>query len=351
MAEEKKPVVLVCDDMEINRIMLESLLMAYGVESELVADGEECIKKFNEKSFDMIFLDNHMPDKDGYETLKELKAVSGSKNAGIPVVCYTAYEPTEGQEDYEGAGFDAVLNKPIEPDELSEILKKFLSERYDLQDKKEESEEQKSIRLKKEKEILPKWIFEVSGIDIDEGIKNCDNANDYINALTIFVSSIDDKAKEIRDYLLEGNIRMYTLRVHSLKSIAGLVGLKELSKLAAQLENAGKTGDTKIIEEKTDMLIDLYVSFKQPLLRIFDEVIISEDNSKKILPPISDETLNDAYMSMTEFVYCYDAGSIKMVLDALADYKLKEDDEIKIGRIKKAVKKLDWEALRNIFGI
>ena len=125
MAEEKKPVVLVCDDMEINRIMLKSLLMAYGVESELVADGEECIKKFSEKSFDMIFLDNHMPDKDGYETLKELKAVSGSKNAGIPVVCYTAYEPTEGQEDYEGAGFDAVLNKPIEPDELSEILKRI----------------------------------------------------------------------------------------------------------------------------------------------------------------------------------------------------------------------------------
>ncbi|MBQ9233577.1 MAG: response regulator, partial [Lachnospiraceae bacterium] len=112
MAEAKKTILLVVDDMEINRIMLESLLMSYGADVELACDGDECIKKCNDKKYDLIFLDNHMPGKDGYETLKELKLKTGYV-FNTPVVCYTAYEPQEGHEDYEEAGFDAVLNKPI----------------------------------------------------------------------------------------------------------------------------------------------------------------------------------------------------------------------------------------------
>lgn len=350
MAETNKPRALVCDDMEINRIMLESLLMSYGADVELAVDGDECIKKCNDKKYDLIFLDNHMPDKDGYETLKELKAKTGD-DFNTPVVCYTAYEPQEGQSDYEKAGFDAVLNKPIEPAQLSDILEKFLSERFNLKDKEEESKEQKNIRMGKEKEILPKWIFDIKGLDIDEGIAHCDNANDYINALTIFAASIDDKSDEIRNYLTKDNIQMYILRVHSLKSIARLVGAKELSELAAELEKAGKMGDMKLINDKTDTLLELYTSFKKLLSRLFDEVILNEDEARKILPSVSEETLNDAYMSMAEFTYCYDAGSIKMVLNALSDYKLKEEDEAKVDSVKKAVKKLDWEKLRDIFGI
>ncbi|MBQ9234326.1 MAG: Hpt domain-containing protein, partial [Lachnospiraceae bacterium] len=213
------------------------------------------------------------------------------------------------------------------------------------------SKEKKNIRMDKEKEILPKWIFDISGLDINEGIEHCDNANDYINALTIFAASIDDKSSEIRNYLAKDNIQMYILRVHSLKSIARLVGAKELSELAAELEKAGKMGDMKLINDKTDTLLELYTSFKKPLSRLFDEVILNEDEARKILPSVSEETLNDAYMSMAEFTYCYDAGSIKMVLNALSDYKLKEEDEAKVDSIKKAVKKLDWEKLRDIFGI
>lgn len=350
MAETNKPRALVCDDMEINRIMLESLLMSYGADVELAVDGDECIKKCNDKKYDLIFLDNHMPDKDGYETLKELKAKTGD-DFNTPVVCYTAYEPQEGQSDYEKAGFDAVLNKPIEPAQLSDILEKFLSERFNLKDKEEESKEQKNIRMGKEKEILPKWIFDIKGLDIDEGIAHCDNANDYINALTIFAASIDDKSKEIKEFLANDNIQMYILRVHSLKSMARLVGANELSQLAAELETAGKKGDMTTIEDKTGELLKSYQSFKKPLAQFIEEVLISNDEKEKLLPPVSDETLNDAYMSMAEFTYCYDSESIKMVLDALKDYRLRDEDASKVKAIKVALKKLDWEELRRIFGI
>ncbi len=350
MLKHDKPKVLVADDMEINRIMLESLLMSYGADVELASGGNDCIEKCSNKKYDLIFLDNHMPDKDGYETFKVLKNASGGYNTDTPIICYTAYEPEEGQEDYEKAGFAAVLNKPIEPKQLSEIMVKFLSGNYSIDIKEKETDEDKTARINKEKEILPKWIFDINGLDVKEGLIHCGNANDYINALTIFAMSIDEKSKDIEEFLAN-NIQMYILRVHSLKSMSKLVGANELSQLAAALEAAGKKGDMDIIKDKTKELINLYQSFKEPLLRFTDEVLISNDEKEKLLPPVSDETLKDAYMSMAEFTYCYDSGSIKMVLDALKDYRLKTEDALKVKAVRKALKKLDWEELRNIFGI
>ncbi len=350
MAKETKPQLLVADDMEINRIMLESLLMSYGADVELACGGNECIEMCSKKKYDLIFLDNHMPDRDGYETLKKLKESADGYNIDTPVICYTAYEPQEGQEDYEKAGFDAVLNKPIEPAQLSELMVSLLSDNFKL-DFKEETDEDKTKRINKEKEILPTWIFDINGLDAEDGLLHCGNANDYINALTIFAASIDEKSKDIEELLRDDNIQMYTLRVHSLKSMARLVGANELSQLAAKLETAGKKGDMATVGEKTGELLKSYKSFKEPLAQFVEEVLISNDEKEKLLPPVSDETLNDAYMSMAEFTYCYDSGSIKMVLDALKDYHLKDEDAQKVKSIRKALKKLDWEELRNIFGI
>ncbi|MBQ9199764.1 MAG: response regulator [Lachnospiraceae bacterium] len=348
MTKETKPQLLVADDMEINRIMLESLLMSYGADVELACGGNECIEKCSEKKYDLIFLDNHMPDRDGYETLKKLKESADGYNKDTPVICYTAYEPQEGREDYEKAGFDAVLNKPIEPSQLSELMVSLLSDNFKL-NFKEETDEDKTKRINKEKEILPTWIFDINGLDAEDGLLHCGNANDYINALTIFATSIDEKSKDIEELLGDDNIQMYTLRVHSLKSMARLVGANELSQLAARLEAAGKKGDMTTVGENTDELLKLYKSFKEPLAQLVEEVLISNDEKEKLLPPVSDKTLNDAYMSMAEFTYCYDSGSIKMVLDALKDYHLKEEDAAKVNAIRKALKKLDWEELRNIF--
>lgn len=351
MSEQKKPIVLVADDMEINRIMLESLLMFYGAKVELAGGGNECIEMCSQKKYDLIFLDNHMPDKDGYETLKKLRESAEGDNIDTPVICYTAYEPQEGQKDYEKAGFDAVLNKPIEPAQLSEMMVKFLSDSYSINKKEEETAEEKAERINKEKNILPTWIFDINGLDAKEGLLHCGNANDYINALTIFATSIEEKSKDIEEFLRNNNIQMYTLRVHSLKSMARLVGANELSQLAARLEEAGKKGDMTFIGDNTGELLKSYQGFKESLAQFMDEVIISNDEKEKLLPPVSDETLKDAYMSMAEFTFCYDSGSINMVLDALKDYHLKDEDAAKVNAIRKALKKLDWEELRIIFGI
>ena len=77
--------ILVVDDNEINLKVFVSLLNQTRMQIETADSGDACIELFKRNFYDVIFLDHMMPDKDGIETLKEMKALHGyakSENAG-----------------------------------------------------------------------------------------------------------------------------------------------------------------------------------------------------------------------------------------------------------------------------
>lgn len=121
-AEGKK--ILVVDDNKLNLRVAERLLKKYNIEVTSVSSGQECIdaiKKSNK--YDLILLDQMMPDMNGTETLHELKNIKGFN---IPVIVLTADAIVGKKEEYLSEGFDDYLSKPIETNTLTSILKKYL---------------------------------------------------------------------------------------------------------------------------------------------------------------------------------------------------------------------------------
>ncbi len=119
-ADGKK--VLVVDDNKLNIRVAERLLKKYNIEVTSVESGKECIELINnDKKYDLILLDQMMPNMNGVETLKELKK---NKNFNIPVIVLTADAIEGKKEEYLNEGFDDYLSKPIEIDALTNILKK-----------------------------------------------------------------------------------------------------------------------------------------------------------------------------------------------------------------------------------
>ena len=96
----------------------------YGINVTTLRSGEEAIKYaiFGNKT-DLIFMDDVMPSLSGTETLKKLKKINGFN---VPVVMLTANVITGMREKYLEQGFDEYLAKPINSEELDEILIKFL---------------------------------------------------------------------------------------------------------------------------------------------------------------------------------------------------------------------------------
>lgn len=116
--------VLIVDDNKLNIKVAEKLLKPYNLKLKSVEGGKECIDliKKNNK-FDLILLDQMMPEMDGIETLKQLKQI---KSFNTPVVVITADAIVGVKEKYLNEGFDDYMSKPIDVNELNHLLKKYL---------------------------------------------------------------------------------------------------------------------------------------------------------------------------------------------------------------------------------
>jgi len=71
-----------------------------------------------------------------------------------------------------------------------------------------------------------KWINEVEDIDPAEGMRNCGQPQQYIKFIRTFFDTLENRIKEIRDAFDSEDIKTYTIKVHSLKSTARIMGQK-----------------------------------------------------------------------------------------------------------------------------
>lgn len=104
--------VLVVDDQELNRNLLQHMLKHEGFEVVLANDGYQAIEKCKEESPDLVLLDVVMPNLDGYETAPRLKELSGE--VYLPIIFITALGDQESLKRCLDVGGDDFLNKPFD---------------------------------------------------------------------------------------------------------------------------------------------------------------------------------------------------------------------------------------------
>ncbi len=119
-------IVLLVDDNKINLKVAERLLETYGVKTESVESGFDCLDKLNNGNhYDLVLLDDMMPKMSGVETLQKIK--SDMPDFDTPVVALTANALTGMKEKYLADGFNDYLSKPINKEELNRVINKYLN--------------------------------------------------------------------------------------------------------------------------------------------------------------------------------------------------------------------------------
>ncbi|MBO4903074.1 MAG: response regulator [Lachnospiraceae bacterium] len=127
--------VLVVDDNKVNLTVFRSLVKKTQIQTDTAESGDECLQKTAVTTYDLIFLDHMMPEKNGIETLQELRSQTSNPNQNTPVVCLTADAISGAREQYLSAGFTDYLTKPFYPDQLEDMLIELLpKEKYTLID-------------------------------------------------------------------------------------------------------------------------------------------------------------------------------------------------------------------------
>ncbi len=118
--------VLVAEDNKINQKVIKFLLEQQGADCTLVRNGLEAVKLYNILDFDLIFMDIYMPEMDGYEATKTIKATEKYDRCNTPIIAVSASAFEADIEKAKLSGVDDFLAKPIETNRLKELLFKYL---------------------------------------------------------------------------------------------------------------------------------------------------------------------------------------------------------------------------------
>lgn len=301
--------ILVVDDYDMNLVVAKNLMKVYDFIPDLAESGPEAITMAMSKEYDVIFMDHMMPGMDGVEALQVLNE-RGIISDKTSVIALTANAIAGAKEFYLSKGFKDYLTKPIESDELEDMLVKYVPKR----------------------KVVKKPIS-----DIKHNRSLTTNDDERQALIKIFVSTIDDVAKKLDECLEAEDIKNYTIKVHGLKSTARLIGEMSISQKAEALEKAGNDNDWDYIRSHHKGLIKEYLSIRD-----------SYEGKKSGKKTLEDGDLKDALYSIIEMANVCDYTSTEMVLNSLDEYEMPDDVAAKMKELRGLLEKLDYEAVSNI---
>ena len=222
--------VLVVDDNEMNLLVFKNLLKQTKMQIDTAINGEEGLLLTQKNKYDIIFLDHMMPDKDGLETLQELRAQQNNPNYHTIAVCLTANAISGAREEYIAAGFDDYLTKPINPDKLEEMLLEYLPK------EKLEDNLKGNVAMLNQPELSQ---ANYDYLNVATGLKYSNGSEDIFRSiLEVFCNLKDDKKAKIQQAFEAEDWQNYAIFIHALKSTSFSIGGAQTGQIAEKLEMA-----------------------------------------------------------------------------------------------------------------
>jgi two-component system sensor histidine kinase/response regulator len=120
--------ILIAEDHDVNRILMEKLLTRRGHRTVAAATGLEAVRIARQGEVDLVFMDCQMPELDGYAATRRIREEEGGLETEdrLPIVAMTAHAMAGDRERCLAAGMDDYLSKPLRPDEVDTMLARWL---------------------------------------------------------------------------------------------------------------------------------------------------------------------------------------------------------------------------------
>jgi len=123
----KAAYILIAEDNVLNQKIITTLLESLGISTEIAVDGLDVIEKLKIASFDLIFMDIHMPNLDGFATTSRIRSGDcGEKVKKIPIIALTANALRGDRERCLAVGMDDYLSKPFDLEQLATLLGAYI---------------------------------------------------------------------------------------------------------------------------------------------------------------------------------------------------------------------------------
>ncbi|NJB66772.1 signal transduction histidine kinase/CheY-like chemotaxis protein/HPt (histidine-containing phosphotransfer) domain-containing protein [Desulfobaculum xiamenense] len=221
--------VLLVEDNEFNRELACELLSSVGVMVDEAVNGRQAVDMALAGNYDAVLMDIQMPEMDGYEAARRIRADAG--RGRLPIIAMTAHAMRGDREKSLEAGMDDHVTKPIIPNVLYDTLARWTGRRAVII-----GDGEGIAPLRAEVEKTPS-LKVLEGLDVSCGLVSCmGDCTMYRRMLETFIAQYEHAGDDIARLLHDDDIEGATRFAHSMKSVAGSIGALELQHSAAALE-------------------------------------------------------------------------------------------------------------------
>ncbi len=231
--------VLLVEDNELNQEVAMGLLGTADMSIDLADNGAIAVRMVGEKEYDLVLMDMQMPVMDGITATKAIR--SNPRFNSLPIIAMTANAMDTDREACLQAGMNDHVGKPIDPDEMFATIMRWAKKRTDQPDPPPVVKaEAPSVQLLED-------IPAIEGIDLNDGLKRVGgNAKLYRDLLMKFAAKHGDAGIQISDALKDGDRATAERLAHTVKGVAGNIGIKRVQTAAEKLEKAIRENDAAL---------------------------------------------------------------------------------------------------------
>lgn len=120
---------LVAEDSRTNQMLASLMLNRLGWRVDVVSTGTEAVAVYQQTSYDVVFMDCHMPGMDGFQATEEIRRLEASSNRRVPIIATTASVLPEERARCLRSGMDDFVAKPIHLRDLKRALARWAPDR------------------------------------------------------------------------------------------------------------------------------------------------------------------------------------------------------------------------------
>jgi two-component system sensor histidine kinase/response regulator len=232
--------VLLAEDNAINQQIAVELLEGVGVSIDVANNGREALNMLladgGNTRYDLVLMDLQMPEMDGYQATARIRAAPSL--AELPIIAMTAHATAEERDRCLAAGMRGHIAKPIDPELLYRTLLQF-----------HRSSQAVVAATPIDRLSSSAGFSEIAGLDVADGLNRvAGNRKLYRSLLGQFVEQQADTVSAVRASLAREDFVSPEHLMHTLKGVAGNLGAKALSGLAAELERSLRDRNAQSLE-------------------------------------------------------------------------------------------------------
>jgi len=275
--------LLVVDDIATNLKVAEGLLAPYRTTVDTCLSGRQSVEMAKKINYDIILMDHMMPEMDGIEATAVIRAweeeerKTNPARRQIPIVALTANAVVGMKETFLQCGFNDFIAKPIDVSKLDEILNRWIpkEKRERITESKNSGTKQDSRDDGLQNSASDSLFPSILNIDTAKGISMTGGTvENYKQVLSLYCKDVEERLPLLEKTMEDDNLNMFITHVHAMKSASASIGAAEMSAKAAEMENAGKSGDIEFIRKN---LLDFTRQFK----KLIEEINAIYKNGKE----------------------------------------------------------------------